>query len=209
MLTPEEFKARHEAALARVPELRSRVVRAERWDQLFPSPAEAETDFIENLINADRFYYKRDDPAVEYIVEPNPRGDIHRITRNVSYTTTYQCFLNGDVALTFYYPDKSPSVNRITPSIGNIDHPFTTADVLIPDTEAVDALLRDPSLRENMMRLTLLFSHLRGKPATQGWEETILYTGYLPQRIGYRLFPDYTIEALAKVREEQPKFIVV
>lgn len=63
-------------------------------------------------------------------------------------------------------------------------------------------LTDDPKHRT---RLAFLVSHLRGKPATQGWEDTMLYNGYVPQKIGYRLIPDYALKELAKLRIQYPQ----
>ncbi len=204
MATVEEIRAEHEKALARASELRPRIVRAERWDQLFASPEVAQVDFQRYLVDGWRFYYineGRDDPPVVYTVEPHPDGNIHRIARQKGYDTTYQRLPNGDVAQTFYYPDKPPKIDLITPSIGNIDHPFTNVDTYFPNN-IIEALSEGP---EHSVRLTFLASHLEGKPATQGWENTMLYNGYIPQRIGYRLFPDYALEELAQMRIQHPQ----
>ncbi|GEM_PF-4215518 len=210
MTTPEDLRPRPEQA-KRATELRGQIVRASSWGQIFATAEEAELSF-RNLVDEDRFYYRKNDPRVEYTVEPHPDGDIHRVVRNKGYDTTYQRLLNGDIVFTFYYPDpdKPPRVQLITPNIGNIAHPFTDADVAVPDDKVVDSLLEeleDLSLQSETID-SFLFSHLKGKPATQSWENTMLHNGYMPQRIGYKLFPGYAIEALARLREEYPQFVV-
>ncbi|MBI2601248.1 hypothetical protein HYW42_04825 [Candidatus Daviesbacteria bacterium] len=204
MTTPEEFRTENEQRIVRAGELRSTIVRAQSWGQLFASSEEAQADLQKNLIDAWRFYYKKDDPSVKYTVEPHPDGDIHRVIMNKGHDTTYQRLHNGNVVLTFHSPNKPPDVKMIIPSIGNIDHPFAASDVVIPDDDVIDSIL---SGLESITaaRLTLLFSHLKGKPATQGWEDTMLYNGYLPERIGHRLFPHYAVEELAKLREQFPQ----
>lgn len=199
MTTLEEFSARHAQAEARATELRGKITRAERWDQLFSPSEEAQADFQRNLVDAWRFYYGKDDPLVQYSVEPNPDGDIHKIIRSDSHSgySTYQRLLNGDVAISYYTSDKLPEVNLITPAIGNIDHPFVESDIASIDWEVFRAL-----------GLPLLSSHLKGKPATQDWEDTMLHAGYIPQRIGHKLFPDYALDALVRLREEHPQIIV-
>ncbi|MDO8658215.1 MAG: hypothetical protein Q7K55_05730 [Candidatus Levybacteria bacterium] len=210
MATPEEVLARFAQAEIKGAEIRGRIARAERWDQLFATEEEADACF-KNLIDAHRFYYEKNDPSVEYSVESHPDGDIHRVVKHKGYDSTYQRLSSGNVTLTFYYPDpgKSPSVNLITPSIGNIAHPFTSADVAIPEEDTLHSLMfDDPDLRDKCINLTFLFSHLKGKPATQGWENIMTDNGYMPQRIGYTLYPGYAIEALAKLRVEHPQFVV-
>lgn len=213
MATPEELLEKLERARARGEELKTQIVRAERWDQLFATPEEAITDFLEHLVNAHRFYYGKDDARTEYHVEQNPRGNIHVITRDPGYATTYQRLPNGDVVLVFHYPDKPTSVNHITPSVGNIDHVFTPSDVAdIPTEERVLEIINNRVLYREISSaigrdFTLFSSHLRGKPATEGWEDTILHNGYLPQRVGYCLFPDYALEAFVKFKATSPHLL--
>lgn len=42
---------------------------------------------------------------------------------------------------------------------------------------------------ERSVLATLLF-YIRGKPATIGWEEIMLENDKLPQRVGYKVYPD-------------------
>jgi len=206
MTTPEELLARDAQKEIRATELRGGIVRAERWERLFPSPEEAQADFQRNIVDGWRFYYGNDGPTAGYVVEPNSEGDIHRVVRGKGHDQTFQRLLNGDVVLTYHSPDKPPKVDLITPGTGNFAHQFTSADVTISDME-IDSLLEDPNLKSGRPA-PFLFTHLRGKPATQGWEDTMLYDGYMPQRIGHMLFPGYAIEALAILREEHPQFAV-
>lgn len=216
MITPEEPQGdirRHEVAIARAEKLKAQIVRAERWDQLFPNSEEAEADFLEYLINDHRFYYGKNDSRTEYHIEPDSEGDIHSITRDKGYTTTYQRLASGDVILVLHYPDKPPSVKHITPNIGNIAHPFTRQDVLFQPTEEI--VLRVTRNRELYKEIssavgvdfTLLSSRLRGKPATQGWEDTMLSNGHIPQRIGFSLFPNYALEGLKKLKGTYPHLL--
>ena len=197
MATLEELRAEHARAETRATELRRGIVRATSWEQLFSTPEEAQADFQRNLVDAWRFYYGKDDPKVQYTVEPDSDGDIHRVVREIGSDTTYQRLLSGDVVLTIYSPDRPPSVSLITPGVGNIDHRFAEADLISTDWEAFGAL-----------RLAMLFSHLGGKPATQGWEDNMLYNGYVPQRIGHRLFPGYALDKLAELREKHPHLVL-
>lgn len=50
----------------------------------------------------------------------------------------------------------------------------------------------------------LLF-YLKGKPATEAWEETFLNNGHLPQRVGHRIFPSFVLEAQAKLLQKFPE----
>lgn len=208
MTTPEDFLAENNRVEVRAAELRGKIVRAERWEQLFTSPEEAQGDFQRNLVDNWRFYYRKDDCLAQYSVEPYPEGDIHRVIMDKGHDTTYQRLLNGDVIFTIYSPDKPPSVNLITPGIGNINHSFTNTDVVLPEGDVIEPILKELDSRQDSFHFGFLFTHLKGKPATQDWEDTMLHNGYLPQRIGHRLFPGYALAEVAMLREEYPQLVV-
>lgn len=213
MVSPEELKKQIEEMVKRADELRGRIVRAEHWSQIFATPEEAEADFIENLIDAWRFYYGKNKLPLRYEIEPHPDGSIHRVIMNEGnegYETTYQRLAGGDVILISYYPDKPFTIHYITPSIGNIAHPFTIADTVIPNRRAMDVLIEDEDRAESTSEaigtdLEILPVYLKGKPATTSWEESMLRSGDLPQRIGYRLFPHFALEAHVKLKEIHPQ----
>lgn len=196
----------------RAAELRGQIVRAQSWGQLFRSPEEAEVDFQTNLVDAWRFYHGKDNPKVKYTVQPHPNGSIHIVSYGEEQPTTYQRFLNGDVALTNYSSDTSPHVSLITPNIGNIAHPYTTKDIAI-DEDALTTLIDYLDEQDNQVdsdvaeRLVFISGYMRGKSATQGWENTMLHNGYMPQRIGYRLFPDFALESLIQFKEQYPQLV--
>lgn len=204
MPTPEELKAIFAQEEAKSQELREKIVRAQNWSQLFSNPKAAQVDFKTNLVDAHRFYYKKDDHNVVYTVEPNPDGDIHRVSNSPGYDSTYQRLSNGDIRITHYFPDKPADIDLITPDIGNIDHPYTNQDLVRIDEDALMGLKCDVM---TFSRLTVLSSYLRGKPATHGWEDTMLRIGFLPQRIGHRLFPHSSLEELNQLRKQYPQLI--
>lgn len=212
MTTPEELLASIEASKAQAEQLKTQIVRAQSWDQLFPSPEVAQAEF-QRLVNEHRSYYKENDPSVKYTVEPHPAGDIHRVVRHKGHEATYQRLANGDIILIFYSPDNPPHENLITPSIGNINHTFTAADIVIPDQEAVLEIELDKDRRNKVSskigsEVGSLPFYLKGKPATQGWEDTMLYNGFIPQRIGYKLFPNKYLEALTRLKEVCPELFL-
>ncbi len=196
MATVEDLRAQFAQEEIIAQELRGRIVRAQSWGQLFSTPEAAQADFQTSLVDDYRFYYKENDPTVVYVVEPNPDGDIHRVIRDKGFDTTFQRLADGNVRFVSYFPWKPESVDLITPSIGNIDHPYTQGDIVTLDEDA----LSDSD--------SLISSWLKGKPATQGWEDTMLRMGQLPQRIGYRLFPHNALERLSQIKQHDPQLII-
>lgn len=195
MTRPEEPRAGVIQTEVTPQELRGRIVRAQSWNQLFPTDEAAQVDFKTSLVDDYRFYYIKDDPTVVYIVESNPDGDIHRVIRNKGYDKTFQRLTGGDIRIVSYNPHRPESVDLITPNIGNIDHPYTQGDIVTLNEE----MLSDSD--------ALISSWLKGKPATQGWEDTMLHNGHLPQRIGHRLFPHTALERLNQIKERSPQLI--
>lgn len=210
MASPEELRKQIEEMVRRADELRGRIVRAEHWGQIFATPEEAEADFIDNIVNVDRFYYGKNKRALRYEKEPHLDGFIHRVIIDEGYETTYQRLASGEVILISYYPDKPITIHYITPGIGNIAHPFTIADTVIPNRRAMGVFIEDEDRVRDISEtigtdLEILPFFLKGKPATTGWEESMLRSGYLPQRIGYRLFPHFALEAHVKLKEIHPQ----
>lgn len=197
MATPEGLRKS-----LKTKQLETRIVRAESWRQLLPTEEVAQKDFRTNLVDAYRFYYGKDNPKVIYVVESDSDGDIHRVTRDKGYDTTYQRLQNGNVRIVSYFPHKPESVALITPGIGNIDHPYTQRDLITIIDESGLAAIRSE-------RDALIVSWLKGKPATQGWEDTMLRSGHLPQRIGHRLFPHTALDRLNHIKKRYPQLIAV
>jgi len=56
------------------------------------------------------------------------------------------------------------------------------------------ALVKSPDSGDRL-NLSIMLSKIRGKPATIGWEETMLLNKKLPQRVGFRIYPDSNLSA--------------
>lgn len=192
--------------------LRGQIIRAERWDQLFATPEEAEADFLSGLVGESRRYFEENRAPYQYRIEPNPDGDVHVVERYPGDDTRFQRLANGDVIMTFNDPEKGPRPNLITPSAGNIAHPYTFTNTIKPDLQVILDLIpnkeKTAEIEEAVGADPMSFSfYLDGKPATQGWEEVMLGNGYLPQRIGHRLYPDFALAAQVKFAAAYPELM--
>lgn len=191
-----------------IEELRGRIVRATSWRELFSSEEQEMADFIDNLVGAARAEYEGNHSLREYRIEHLPEGDLHVFERTTpGLSSTYQKLKSdGNVIITFNHPDGSSNSGIVTPDVGNVAHNFTTANTVLPDRKLLEGF-SDKELQAvtgtDLMALTF---YIKGKPATKGWEETMLYNDYLPQRIGHRIFPSFVLEAQSCLQQAYPRF---
>lgn len=192
-------------------ELRGKIVRASSWSQLFATPAEAEADYLREIVEESRKAQESINMLQEYRVDADPNGDIHSVTRKDGHNTRMQRLPNGDVVLEFSNPNDPTHRNLITAAVGNIDHPFSVANTVGPDVKTVINLnqgIGTPEYEEMRARIGIdpmtFIPYLRGKPAITAWEDIMLENGHLPQRIGHRIFPHFVLEAQAKFAAAYP-----
>lgn len=192
-------------------ELRARMVKAESWDQLFQTPEEAKADFLKCIIRAHQRYLEENRTLQQYTVESHPDGDIHIFGRQGHHQSRYQRLRSGDVVLEFHSPGKGVNRDLITANVGNIDHPYTDANTIVPDTQVIMEIDRTLGTPEyDAVKTTIgtdpfnLLVYLAGKPATAAWERIMLGNGHLPQRIGHLIIPNFVLEAQVKFASAYP-----
>lgn len=206
-INQEDLEKQKALAEERTIELRKQIIRAESWDQLFESPEQERGDYIDHLVEQAIAEYKGNNSFKEHRIEPNPEGDIHILERTTeSRSDTYQKLNESrDVIITFNYPNKEPSRIVVTCNVGNISHSFTRINTVIPSYEVLKQIGDEEMRRITGTHILALLTYSKGKPATEGWEEIMLYNGHLPQRIGHRIFPNFVLEAQAKLMEACPQ----
>lgn len=190
-----------------IEELRSKIVRAANWRELFPSREQEMADFVENLVGAAKAEYKSNGSLRQHRVEQLPEGDLHVFERTTNgLSSTYQKLeSSGNVVITFNHPDGSSNSDIVTPDVGNVAHEFTAANTVLPDREFLEQLGDEKLQAVAGTHLMALTFYIKGKPATKGWEETMLYNGHLPQRIGHRVFPNFVLEAQSRLQQAYPQ----
>lgn len=203
----EDVEKQIAQAEAKMAELKKQIVRADNWDQLFASPEEERVDYEEHLVGGALAEYKGNSSLKEHRVEPNPEGDIHVLekTDKGSYSTYQKLNENRDVIITFNNPNEEPHRAVVTCGVGNISHPFTRANTFVPSSKILKQIGDEEIQRITGTNILALGFYSKGKPATEGWEETMLYNGHLPQRIGHRIFPDFVLKAQAKLMVARPQ----
>lgn len=188
-------------------ELREKIVRAASWKDIFSSEEEEMANFKKTLIDTTIAEYEANHTLRRYRVEHPPEGDLHVFERTTTdCRTTYQKLKSGDVVIIFYNP-VDPHRRIITPDIGNIAHNFTVANTVLP----AEGFLEGFKFKEKELieicgtHITALLKYIPGKPATRGWEEVFLLEGEMPQRIGYRIYQSFILEAQSRLMQAYPK----
>lgn len=193
-------------------ELRSKIVRAQTWKQLFSTPEEAETDFLVNIVGKSRKEFEDNHTLQKYRVDLCPQGNIHVFVRtNNIGSSSYQRLQDGDVIIESHDPEESIHRDIITATVGNINHPFTIVNTVRPDLQVIlDLIQQIGTPTYEKMKATIgtdpisFVTYLNGKPATRGWEDLLLSNGNMPQRIGHRIFPHFVLEAQVKFATTYP-----
>lgn len=193
-----------------IEELRGKIVRATSWGELFSSREQEMADFMKNLIGIVKAEYEGKHSLKQYRVEQLPEGDLHVFEHTIGYLTTYQKLKsNGNVVMTFNYPDRSSNNCLIvTPDVGNVAHGFTAANTILPDREFLEQLGGEKLRSVTGTHLAVLTFHIKGKPATKEWEKAMLLSGYFPQRIGHRVYASFFLEAQVPTSTSIPPSIL-
>jgi hypothetical protein len=167
-------------------ELRKRIFRASSWEQLFPSKEEEMRDFL-GLFNASKAQLESKGP-LRYSIKYLSEGDLHVFECKMATFTYQKLRLSGNVAITsFYKDDSSRRTVFITPEVGNINHQFIVANTVLSEEKFLEKLV-DVSSR------MILRVYISGRPATIEYEDRMLGGGYLPQRIGHKIYPNFVLE---------------
>jgi hypothetical protein len=200
-LIVDEDKLKHD--------LEKLIVRANSWDELFSSKAQEQQDFEENLLGDDISQYRANKSLQSYQRVPSSEGDIHIITlKEKGYSSRWQKLVkNGNVIITYNYPkkiSKEPSLSIITPNIGNINHPYTQANTVVPSLEILREIGNEEIEKITGIDIAVLSGFIKGKPAYQNWETILLNAGHLPQRIGHQIYSNFVLEAQSKLMATYP-----
>lgn len=214
MATPEGRIARYDAEAAEryaIESMHNKIVRAQTWSQHFATVEEAEGDFLKNIVGTTRQEFEGNHTLQEYRIKPHPEGNIHIFVHNDGYSSRYQRLPSGDVSLEFCPPGEPTHRDLIVATVGNINHPFTISTTVGPDVQVVLDLLKQLGTpRYEEVRTTIgtdphnLIVYIKGKPAMAAWEDLMLTNGYLPQRIGHRIFPHFILEAQTRFASAYP-----
>jgi len=186
--------------------LRSQIVRAISWQQLFPSKQAEMKDFVDNIVGSVKAEYESNHSLVGYWVEESSRGAIHFLEHtDGGRFVTFQKLANGSVIINFNTSNGLTHTDIVTSSIGNINHRYTIADTIFPNDSFLKRL--NPSIFEEVAGESLLTINIykKGKPATQAWEDTILFNDHVPQRIGHRVYPAFVLEAISNLQRAYPQ----
>jgi hypothetical protein len=186
--------------------LRRQIVRASSWRQLFPSRQAEMQDFIDHIVGAVKAEYESNHSLVGYWVEKSPKGAIHFLEHtDGGRFTTFQKLASGDVVINFNTADGLTHTDVVTPSVGNINHTYTIAQTILPDSSFFKRLDLDTFEDITGTSLYSVKIYRKGKPATQAWEDMMLFNSHVPQRIGHRVYPAFVLEAISNLQRAYPQ----
>ena len=160
------------------------------WEEIFPNTADAEQQYaalVEGLQND--YASNRSLLGVRTEIDPDTGLAITTFDRKPDGFTTIQRLSSGNVSIRF----STGSAMEIVPQVGNKRHDWTN--------EFVTSMQRDLRVLEHRTNDSKLISrlgsvnfYLKGKMAAEDWEEEMLRMNFLPQRVGYRIYPEAILQ---------------
>lgn len=165
------------------------LARFNSWEEIFPDPAEADRQYLDLLVEL-RAEYSGNQTLLRERVEVNPQtssaatvferttGGFSRIERLPGGNVRYEHKHFGEV-----------HIAEVVPQVGNKDHDLTFDGIIGLQAQVAAALTESSDPKEGLI-LAILLSKIEGKPATAGWEETMLRNKKFPQRVGFRIYSD-------------------
>jgi hypothetical protein len=165
------------------------LVRASSWQEIFQSPQDADKQY-EEYLDRQRDEYSQNNEQFEESrsVDIGKNTDITVFKRNNGNQTTVQRLTNGNVVLSFADDNKVHNT-EIIPEVGNIDHDWSNEKIQDMQASLKLRYKYEPDIKKRG-QLVMVSTYIKGKPATQGWENLMLEHGNIPQRVGYRIFPE-------------------
>jgi hypothetical protein len=156
------------------------------WGEIFPNTADAELQYAA-LVDGLRGDYASNNSLseVRIDIDSNTGLSVTTFDRKPTGPTTVQRLANGDVRVGF----STGSVMEIVPPVGNRRHDWTY-DIVTSLQRDLRSLERETSDSRLLARLGSVNFYLKGKMAAQDWEEEMLRMDFLPQRVGYRIYPE-------------------
>lgn len=163
--------------------------RFNNWEEIFPNSDEAISQYL-GLIADLRTEYTRNQTLLRERVEANPQTGVEAtiFERTFGGSARIERLDNGNVRYEFAYLGQVHT-QEVVPQAGNKDHDWTSDQIVGLQAQVAAALAESSDTREGVVLATLL-GYIEGKPATIGWEETMSKNKKLPQRVGYKIYPD-------------------
>lgn len=182
--------------------VRRSIVRATSWSQLFTTSDEATQDFLTRIVIPTRSQCEQYGTLRDYRVDTHDEGDVHTLflTTPGKYHTFQKRANTGDVVIR-YHGDEEIKETRIIPGIGNIDHSFTSRNTYLPSSDVIARIVTKGPSGVAGVDFESLRALLNGQYATQRAEEIFLLNGFLPQRIGHRIYAHHALALQARVMQ--------
>lgn len=172
------------------------MARFNSWEEIFPDPAEADCQYL-GLLAELRAEFSGNQTLLEERVEVNPEtglsATIFERTVDVKGFTRIERQPGGNLRYEFNHPGVL-HIQEVIPEVGNKNHGWTYEEIVGLQAQMALALAESSDPNEGLSLATML-SYLGGKPACVAWEETMLESKVLPQRVGFKIYPDWVLSA--------------
>lgn len=167
------------------------------WEEIFPDPAEADRQYL-GLLAELRAEFSGNQTLLEERVEVNPQtglsATVFERTRDIGGFTLVERLPGGNVRYEFNHPGVR-HIQEVIPEVGNRNHGWTYDEIVGLQANVAVALAESSDLNEEGFSLATMLSYLGGKPACVEWEKTMSERDRLPQRVGFKIYPDWVLSA--------------
>lgn len=171
--------------------IKTQITRFKSWEDIFRNPDDRDRHF-EDFVDSIRNEYKKNNTLRREEVMPVSEDDETTtivLTRTMTGRKTGISRLqNGNVVVKFIGLD-SQNVEEIKPEVGNRNHNWKHDQVQSMRKRLIEMARKCKVIEEKYILETTAF-YLKGKPASQNWEDTFIYNMFVPQRIGYKIYPE-------------------
>lgn len=166
------------------------------WEEIFSDPAEADRQYL-GLLAELRNEYSTNETLRQEKVEINSQtglpATVFERTLKGGYTTRVERLPGGNVRYEFTHPGVR-HIQEVIPEVGNKNHGWNYDQITGLQAQVVAAIAESPDPKEGL-NLAIMLSYLRGKPVCVEWEETMLKNSKLPQRVGFKIYPEDVLSA--------------
>lgn len=176
------------------------ITRFQGWGELFSNQESADQQYKDLLADM-RGEYTGNGTLANERTEIDPEFGVESTIFEKTHSGRASKVLrlqNGNVQISFERKGGVFTPVEIKPNVGNRNHNWDI-DQIREMQLGIRKLIDNAQEIEAQHDLTTLFFYLKGKPATEGWEETMLFNERFPQRIGYKIYPDDTLVKAKKV----------
>lgn len=170
------------------------LARFKNWEEIFPDPAEADRQYLGLLAELRDEYSSNQTLSIEK-VEINPQTGLPATIFEKTFGgyARIERLPGGNVRYEFNN-SREVHIAEVVPQVGNKDHGETITEIVGLQAQVASAIV-ESSDPDDRLDLDLMLFYIKGKPAIAEWEEYMLNNHKLPQRVGFKIYPDSNLSA--------------